>query len=114
MIQLTAPGSDGVASLSTVWAVMEAARAGAADARAAARGFLPATGAAISGGLHAAGFAVGYLTTFPALMLARVVPANNAVAYGLADGGRAGFDLARSTRYPSPRTNSRESLHDEV
>jgi hypothetical protein len=97
MIRLNAPGSDGVASLSTVWAVMEAARAGAADATAAARGFLPAAGALLSGGIHATGFAVGYLTTFPAVMLARVVPGNNAVVYGLADGGRAGIDLARST-----------------
>lgn len=97
MIRLNAPGSDGVASLSTVWAVMEAARAGAADATAAAKGFLPAAGAMLCGGIHATGFAVGYLTTFPAVMLARVVPGNNPVVYGLADGGRAGLDLARST-----------------
>lgn len=97
MIRINAPGADGVASLSSAWALMEAARSGAADATAAARGFLPAAGAFVSGGLHATGFAVGYAVTFPAVMVARLVPANNPIVYGLSDGGRAGIDLARST-----------------
>lgn len=106
MIRVSAPGSNGVASLSTVWAVMEAARVGAADATAAARGFLPAAACVLSNGLHGTGFAVGYAVTFPAVMLARLMPANNPVTYGLADGGRAGLDLARTTLGSAPATEA--------
>ncbi len=97
MIQINAPGADGVASLSSAWALMEAARAGAADATAAARGFLPAAGKLLCTGLHATGFAVGYAVTFPAALVARAVPSDNPIVYGLSDGSRAGIDLARST-----------------
>ena len=97
MIQASSQGVDGLASLSSVWAVMEAARAGAADARSAAEGFLPAASKAITSGVHATGFAIGFAVSFPACMVARVVPRNNAIVYGLSDGGLAGLDLARST-----------------
>lgn len=97
MIGMNAPGANGVASLSTVWAVMEAARAGATDATAAARGFLPAVGASVSTCLHAGGFALGYTVTFPAVFVSRLMPKNNPIAFGLADGGRAGLDFARAT-----------------
>ncbi len=97
MIQVSNPGLKGVTTMSTAWAIVAAAKAGAADASRAAGGFLPATTRALSTGVHATGFAIGYLVTFPAHLTARIVPRNNAVVYGLTDGGRAGFDLARST-----------------
>ncbi|NDC53577.1 MAG: hypothetical protein EBZ74_04635 [Planctomycetia bacterium] len=97
MIRVTQPSMEQLASLSTVWAVMQAARAGAADASAAARGFLPAVSQAFTGGLHSAGFAVGFAVTFPAYLVARAVPQHNPLVYGLKDGGQAGLDLARST-----------------
>lgn len=104
MIRATNPGVDGLASMSTIWAVMEAARAGAADASTAARGFLPAVSRTLGGGVHATGFAIGYAVTFPACLVARVVPRHNAIVYGLTDGGRAGLELARATtrREPEP------------
>ncbi|MFM1902928.1 MAG: hypothetical protein RLZZ440_828 [Planctomycetota bacterium] len=101
MISVTDPGSNGLVGMSSVWAVMEAARAGAADARTAADGFFPAVSRALSSGIYATGFAVGYAVTFPALLTARVVPASNPVVFGLTDGGRAGLDLARSSVRPS-------------
>lgn len=97
MIQVTDPGANGLSSLSGLWAVVDAARAGAGDARTAAAGMVPAIGKAMGAGLHATGFALGYSFTFPAVLVARLLPRHNAVAYGLADGGRAGLDLARST-----------------
>lgn len=102
MIQANASSSNGIASLSTVWAVMEAARSGAADATAAARGFLPAAVSLVSGGVYATGYAIGFAASFPAVFVSRIVPGNNPIVYGLADGGRAGFDLARSTLAPAP------------
>ncbi|NCX99175.1 MAG: hypothetical protein EBX35_11540 [Planctomycetia bacterium] len=97
MIRVTDPGTTGLSSMSGLWAIVAAARAGAGDARAAAEGAVPSIGKAIGRGFHAAGFAIGYSFTFPAVLVARIVPQNNPIAYGLADGGRAGLDLARST-----------------
>lgn len=101
MIGMNAPGANGVASLSTVWAVMEAARAGANDATAAAKGFLPAVGGSVSACLYASGYALGYTATFPAVFVSRLVPNKNPIVYGLADGGRAGLDFARATLHPT-------------
>jgi hypothetical protein len=97
MIRVTDPGANGLSSLSGLWAVVEAARAGAGDARSAAEGVVPSVGKALGAGLHATGFVLGYSVTFPAILMARLMPQRNAVAFGLADGGRAGLDLARST-----------------
>jgi hypothetical protein len=96
MIRVTDPGVTGLSSMSGLWAIVEAARAGAGDARVAAEGAAPSIGKAIGSGFHAAGFALGYSVTFPAMLVARLMPQNNPIAYGLADGGRAGLDLARS------------------
>lgn len=99
----TAPGVDGIASMSSLWAMVDAARAGAADARSAAGQVLPAAGRLISQGVHATGFLIGFGVCFPAVLLARVVPQNNCIVFGLADGGRAGLDLARETLQPTPQ-----------
>lgn len=96
------PSADGIASLSTVWAIMQAARAGAADATVAARGFIPAATRVVSTGLHAAGYLAGFTATFPVVFVARIVPSDNAVVYGLTDGGRAAVELARTTLQTSP------------
>jgi hypothetical protein len=88
--------------MSTIWAVMEAARAGAADASSAARGFVPAFSQSVARGAHVTGFTIGYAVAFPACLVARLVPRNNAIVYGLTDGGRAGIDLARSTKRREP------------
>lgn len=97
MIQVTDPGANGLSSLSGLWAVVEAARAGAGDARSAAEGMVPAIGKAMGAGLQTTGFVLGYSFTFPVVLIARLLPQQNAIAYGLTDGGRAGLDLARST-----------------
>lgn len=102
MIRANEPGVNGLTSMSSVWAIMEAAKAGASDARTAAGGFFPAAAKAVGTGLHATGFALGYAATFSACLVARAVPQNNAIVYGLTDGGRAGLDLARSTARAEP------------
>lgn len=97
----TQQGVNGIGSMSSVWAVVEAARAGAADAREAAANALPLTSRAIRSGIHATGFAVGFTVCFPAFLVARLMPKDNCLAYGLVDGGRAACDLARETIRPA-------------
>ena len=97
MINTAGSGVDGLAKVSSVFAVVEAAKAGASDASRAARGFFPAVGRAFVTGVHATGYAVGYGTTFPVYLVGRLLPKNNPVGYGCIDGGAAGLDLARQT-----------------
>jgi hypothetical protein len=97
MINTAGAGVDGLAKYGSLWAVVEAAKAGASDASRAATGFFPAAGRALSKGIHATGYAVGYGTTFPVVLVGRLLPKNNPVGYGCIDGGAAGLDLARQT-----------------
>ncbi len=101
----TEQGANGIGSMSSAWAVVAAARAGAADARSAAANALPATAQALRSGLHATGFAIGFTVCFPAFLVARLMPRDNCVAYGLVDGGRAACDLARETVRPVGRSD---------
>ncbi len=97
MINTAGAGVDGLGRFSSVYAIVEAAKAGASDASRAAKGFLPAAGRTLVKGLHATGYAVGYGTTFPVVLAGRLLPKNNAIGYGCIDGGAAGLDLARQT-----------------
>ena len=97
MINTAGAGVDGLGKFSSVYAVVEAAKAGASDASRAARGFFPAAGRAVVKSVHATGYVVGYGTTFPVYLVGRLLPKNNAVGYGCIDGGAAGLDLARQT-----------------
>ncbi len=104
MISVPSSGVNGLSSFSSLWAIAEAARAGASDAQAAAKGFLPAVGSVLCATAHATGFAISYAVVFPVYLVARVVPRNNPIVFGLADGGRAGLDLAKETLQPAPQT----------
>ena len=97
MINTAGAGVDGLAKFSSMWAVVEAAKAGASDASRAARGFFPAAGRALAKGVHTTGYVVGYGTTFPVVLVSRLLPKNNPIGYGCIDGGAAGLDLARQT-----------------
>ena len=106
----TSQGANGIGSMSSAWAVVEAARAGAADARSAAANALPATVRALGNGLHATGFAIGFTVCFPAVLVARLMPKDNCLAYGLVDGSRAACDLARETVRPTEQADAPPEL----
>jgi hypothetical protein len=95
---------------------LKAAQEGANDAVEAARQFLPAAGRLLSRAGYNSGFAISYGVVFPAVLIARVFPSENPVAYGLADGARAGLDQARSSREcesgaPAPEAEAAPELH---
>jgi hypothetical protein len=56
MINTAGAGVDGLTKYGSLWAVVEAAKAGASDASRAATGFFPAAGRALSKGIHATGY----------------------------------------------------------
>ena len=102
MINAAGPGVDGIGSFSSVWAVVEAARAGASDATTAARGFLPALTTTLAKSVHATGYAIGFGAVFPVCLIGRLLPRDNPVRYGLVDGGSAGLDFAKQTLQREP------------
>jgi hypothetical protein len=106
----SSPGVNGIGSMSSVWAVVEAARAGASDARDAAANALPQTARLIRSGIHTTGFAIGFTVCFPAFLVARLMPKDNCLAYGLADGSRAACDLARETVRPTVESDGGPEL----
>jgi hypothetical protein len=89
------------AAPSPVDTALKAAQAGASDAVEAARRFLPVARQFVDRAGYNSAYALSYGVVFPAVFLARIFPAENPVAYGLADGARAGLDLARKSRESS-------------
>jgi hypothetical protein len=74
------------------------AQEGAADAMEAAKQFIPAAGRFFNNFGYNSGYALAYGVVFPAAVIARVFPPDNAVAHGFADGARAAIDLVRESK----------------
>jgi hypothetical protein len=71
---------------------VKAAKDGAADARATAGKAIPAAGRFLSRFVYTTSYTFAYGVVFPAVLIAKSVPANNAVVHGFVDGARAASD----------------------
>jgi hypothetical protein len=71
---------------------VKAARDGAADARITAGRAIPAAGRFLSRFVYTTSYTFSYGIVFPAVLIAKSVPANNAIVHGFADGARAASD----------------------
>jgi len=76
--------------------VANAARNGAADARAAASRVLSSTGVFLSRVVYSAAYTISYGVVFPAAIVARAIPQNNAAVRGLIEGAHAASHRADS------------------
>src|SRR5262249_6393759 len=84
-------------------AAVAAATEGAAKAGETATGLAPAAGQAISTAVYRTSYAISYGVVFPALLLARAIPTNNALVHGIVDGARAAIDTVKDTKSdPAP------------
>jgi hypothetical protein len=72
---------------------VEAAKDGAADARATVEKALPVASRFISRSVYASSYTLSYGVVFPVALIAKSIPANNAVVRGLVDGARAAADM---------------------
>jgi hypothetical protein len=77
---------------------IQAARDGAADARAAVDRAIPAISEFVSRLVYTTSYSISYGVVFPALLLARAVPRDNALVQGLVDGARAASDMVDDWR----------------
>jgi hypothetical protein len=72
---------------------VKAAKDGAADAKATAGKIPPAAVSFLSRFVYTSSYTLSYGVMFPAILLAKSMPANNAVAHGFVDGAKAANDM---------------------
>jgi hypothetical protein len=72
---------------------VKAAKGGAADAKATAGKIVPAAGRSLSRFVYTSSYTLSYGVMFPAILIAKLVPANNAVMHGFVDGAKAANDM---------------------
>jgi hypothetical protein len=72
---------------------VKAAKDGAADAKATAGKVLPAASRFLSRFVYTTSYTFSYGVVFPAMLLAKSIPSDNAIVHGLVDGANAANDL---------------------
>src|SRR5271169_7225375 len=83
---------------------VKAAKDGAADAKATAGKVLPAASRFLSRFVYTTSYTFSYGVVFPAVLIAKSIPANNAVVHGFVDGAQAASDMVdqlKSRQAPS-------------
>jgi hypothetical protein len=83
---------------------VKAAKDGAADAKATAGKMLPAAGRFVSRFVYTTSYTFSYGIVFPAVLIAKSIPANNAIVHGFVDGAHAASDtvMQMKTRRQKP------------
>jgi hypothetical protein len=92
---------------------VQAAKDGAADAKAAVDRALPAAGWFLSRFVYTTCYTISYGVVFPTVLIAKSIPADNAVVNGLVDGARAATDMVdqlKSRQIDSPIAKPNPSL----
>ncbi|MDG3007094.1 hypothetical protein [Paludisphaera mucosa] len=82
-------------------AAVEATKDGVAQATASVGNALPAVGGFLTGLTYKTCYAVSYGVVFPAALVARAVPKENAAVHGFIDGARAAMDLVDEMKHRS-------------
>ena len=72
---------------------VKAAKDGTTDGKATARKMLPAAGRFLSRFVYTTSYTLSYGVVFPAILIAKSMPLNNAVMHGFVDGAKAANDM---------------------
>ena len=89
---------------------VKAAKDGAADAKATAGKMLPAAGRFLSRFVYTTSYTFSYGVVFPAVLIAKSIPANNAIVHGFVDGAHAASDTVVQMKNSSPGTACQHRL----
>jgi hypothetical protein len=93
---------------------VQAARDGASDARSAVDKAIPAAQRFLSRFVYTTSYTLSYGVVFPAVLIAKSIPSNNAVVHGFIDGARAASDTVdqwKASRVGSSLIDPGPSLH---
>lgn len=89
---------------------VKAAKDGASDARATAGKVLPVASRFLSRFVYTTSYTFSYGVVFPAILIAKSIPTNNAVVHGFVDGAQAANDMVvqmKNRRLEPPSIPSR-------
>jgi hypothetical protein len=78
---------------------VQAAKDGAMDAKVAAGKVVPAAGRALARFVYTTSYTLAYGVVFPTVMIARSIPANNAIVHGFVDGAQAASDMVDQLKH---------------
>jgi hypothetical protein len=93
---------------------VQAAKDGAADARSAVDKAIPAAQRFLSRFVYTTSYTFSYGIVFPAVLIAKSIPSNNAIVHGFVDGARAASDTVdqwKATRVGSSLIDPGPSFH---
>ena len=103
-----APSRDALQVVSDAWEMaVQAAKDGAAHAKANAGDALPAAGRFLSRMVYTMSYSFSYGTVFPVVFVAKSIPANNAVVSGMIDGARAANDWIDELKHHEPKMSAK-------
>jgi hypothetical protein len=90
--------------------VAKAMKDGAMDAKEAAGKLVPAAGRFLSRFVYTTSYTLAYGVVFPAVLVAKSIPPNNAVVHGFVDGARAASDMADQLKHRPPEAPAKPHL----
>jgi hypothetical protein len=96
-IAATAPASTGASILATT---KDAVQSGIADARASVEEAWPKVTETIGKGFYNLAYGMAFGVAFPVVLVAKVLPQNNSIAWGLIDGAQAARKAANRSSSP--------------
>ncbi len=103
-----ATSRDALQTVSDAWDIaLQAAKDGAAHAKANAGDALPAAGRFLSRMVYTMSYSFSYGTVFPVAFIARSIPANNPIVTGMIDGARAANDWVDELKHREPATTAK-------
>ena len=81
---------------------VQAAKDGASNAKTTAEQMVPAAGRFLSRTVYTMSYSLSYGFVFPAVFVAKSMPADNAFVHGLVDGARAASDWVDDLKHRKP------------
>ena len=94
---------DALQTVANAWDVaLQAAKDGAASAKANAGNAIPAAGRFMSRMVYTMSYSFSYGFVFPVALVAKSMPADNAVLIGMIDGARAANDWVDELKHREP------------
>src|ERR1700678_4768498 len=88
---------------------VQAAKDGAADAKATVEKALPAASRFLSRFIYTTCYTMSYGVVFPTVLIAKSIPADNAVVNGFVDGARAASDMVEQLKSRQIMSSNPES-----
>jgi hypothetical protein len=94
---------DALETVANAWDIaLQAAKDGAASAKANAETAIPAAGRFMSRIVYTMSYSFSYGTVFPVAFIAKSIPANNAVVKGMIDGAAAASEWVDELKHREP------------